>query len=254
MIDTHCHINDLTLYDRRDEIVKNALASGVEKIICIGWDLESSKLAVSIAQEYDCVFAAVGFHPENLETISDEALAEIEQLTLNKKVVAIGEIGLDYHWFKEQKDRDTQKVWFIKQIKLANKLGLPISIHAREATQDTYEILKEFPPQKGCVLHCYSGSKEMMDRFDKIGVYYGFDGPITFKNAINPRECVEKCNINKIVVETDSPYMAPVPHRGKENEPKYIPDIISKMAEIKGITIEEADRITTRNAYELFGF
>lgn len=254
MIDTHCHLNDEQLLTTASQSIEAAIANGVSKIICIGWDLESSKTAVELAHKYDAVFAAVGFHPENLENISEDALLEIEKLAKEDKVVAIGEIGLDYHWFKEESEHANQKIWFIKQIELANKLGLPVSIHARDASQDTYDLLTEHPIENGFVLHCYSGSPEMMERFAKIGAYFGFDGPVTFKNSITPKECVKACREDRLIVETDSPYMAPTPFRGRMNEPKYIPVILEKIAEIRGISLKEASDITDRNAHELFKF
>ncbi len=254
MIDTHCHINDEQLLANADQIIKDAISNGVQKLICIGWDLESSRTAVNLAHQYDCVFAAVGFHPENLENVSDNALTEIEKLARDNKVVAIGEIGLDYHWFKEESEHANQKIWFIKQIELANKLGLPVSIHARDASQDTYDLLSQHPINNGFVLHCYSGSPEMMERFAKLGAYFGFDGPVTFKNSITPKECVKACREDRIVVETDCPYMAPTPYRGKTNEPKYIPVILEKIAEIKEISLDKAIEMTDRNAHELFKF
>lgn len=254
MIDTHCHLNDEQLLANVEQPISDAAENGVNKIIVIGWDLESSRTAVELAHKYRSVYAAVGFHPENLENISDEALIEIEKLAHEDKVVAIGEIGLDYHWFKEESEHANQKIWFIKQIELANKLGLPVSIHARDASQDTYDLLVEHPINNGFVLHCYSGSPEMMERFAKLGAYFGFDGPVTFKNSITPKECVKACREDRIVVETDSPYMAPAPYRGKTNEPKFIPVILAKIAEIKGISIETAEEMTDRNAHELFKF
>ncbi|MCQ2771842.1 MAG: TatD family hydrolase [Bacilli bacterium] len=252
-IDTHCHINDEKLYENRDEIIKRAKANGVGKMIVVGWDLKSSKIAVDIANEYDGVYAAVGFHPENLEEISDNALKEIELLCRNTKVVAIGEIGLDYHWFKESDHRAKQKEWFIKQINLANKLNLPVSIHARDASEDTFKILKDYPVAKGCVLHCYSGSLEMAMQFQKLNVFFGFDGPITFKNAENPRNCVRNLPSTKLLSETDCPYMTPVPFRGKDNKPEYIPLIVSKMAELKGLSLEEMERVIEENCFNLYG-
>ena len=205
MLDSHCHLNDEGLFEKRAEVIKAANEAGVSLMVCIGWDLESSKIAIQIAHEFECVYAAVGFHPENLEGVSDEALEEIKELAKDEKVIAIGEIGLDYHWFKEKAEHDNQKVWFIKQIELANELNLPLSIHARDASEDTYEILKEHPAKAGCVLHCYSGSTEMLERFAKLGCYFGFDGPITYKNAIEPKENVKVVECIEIEPEISWP-------------------------------------------------
>lgn len=253
MIDTHCHLNDIQLDSCRKEIVEHALSCGVTRMLVVGWDLESSKRAVELAHEFECVFAAVGFHPENLEYVSDEALLEIENLAKDPKVVAIGEIGLDYHWFRDTESREAQKVWFIKQIELANRLGLPVSIHAREATEDTYNILVDHPIKNKYVLHCYSGSPEMAERFEKIGAYFGFDGPITYKNAEGPRKCVSSISLDRLLTETDCPYLTPVPFRGKRNEPSYISFILQKMAELRGFSLEEMEKIIDENAKEIYG-
>ncbi|MCR5491324.1 MAG: TatD family hydrolase, partial [Bacilli bacterium] len=172
-LDSHCHLNDETLYIELGSVLARARETGVKNILVIGWDLESSKKAIEIAEANENVYAAVGFHPENLENISEEAVLEIEKLAHHEKVMAIGEIGLDYHWFKEQADRDNQKKWFIRQIELANKLNLPCSIHARDASGDTYQLLKEHPIHASAVLHCYSGSSEMLREFAKLGYYFG---------------------------------------------------------------------------------
>ena len=252
-IDSHCHINDERLYEDREKIIEEAKKEGVSTLLIIGWDLESSKKAIEIADAHEGVYAAIGFHPENLDDISLDALEEIKELAKKeKKVIAIGEIGLDYHWYKEKEHREKQKYWFIKQIELANDLYLPISIHAREASEDVYKILKEHKPIKSGVLHCYSGSVEMLKEFQKLGMYFGFDGPITFKNAIEPKRCVEEVDINKILSETDCPYLTPHPHRGETNYPKYIPLIVEKMAELKGIDVEEMKKHLEDNFKKLF--
>lgn len=252
MLDSHCHLNDEHIYSDRKEIIERAISVGVDTFLVVGWDLPSSKLAISIANEFPNVYASVGIHPENLDDISDEMLKEIEELAQNKKVVAIGEIGLDYHWYKEKSEHDNQKIWFIKQIELANKLHLPLSIHAREATEDTYTILKEHTPLYGAVLHCYSGSKEMMDKFLSLGLYFGFDGPITYKNAITPKECVIHCPLDKILTETDSPYLPPVPFRGQRNEPSHIKEIFKQMALLKNIDEERLEKQIESNFSKLF--
>lgn len=250
--DSHCHLNDKALNEDIPSVLKRARDAGVKNIIVIAWDLESSKQAIEIAEANENVYATVGFHPENLDDISDEALLEIEKLAANRKVVAIGEIGLDYHWFKEQEHREKQKEWFIRQIELANKLGLPCSIHAREATGDTYTILKEHPIHASAVLHCYSGSSEMLREFAKLGYYFGFDGPVTFKNAKEPKECALVCPLDRLLVETDSPYMAPTPFRGTTNEPKHIPLIVEHIAAIREMEIDDLKGAIEENLQRLF--
>jgi TatD DNase family protein len=234
MLDSHCHLNDKELYDKRAEVVARANAAGVSPLCVIAWDLASARSAVNIAHEFPGVYAMVGFQPENLEEISEEAIAQIKELASDEKVIAIGEIGLDYHWYKEAKDRENQKKWFIRQIELANECHLPISIHAREALQDTYDILKAHPVEKRGVLHCYSGSPEMLLEFAKLGYYFGFDGPITYKNAIAPKACVKVCPLDRLLSETDSPYLPPTPYRGTTNEPVHILEIVKEMALLRG--------------------
>ena len=251
-LDSHCHLNDEKLLGDFDNVLARAKEAGVKTLLVIGWDVESSRKAVELAQNNEGVYAAVGIHPENLEGAAEESLIEIERLAANEKVIAIGEIGLDYHWFSDPKDHENQKKWFIAQIELANKLGLPCSIHARDAQQDTYDLLKAHPVQAGAVLHCYSGSPEMLRDFVKLGYYFGFDGPVTFKNSITPKQCALICPLNRLLVETDSPYMAPAPFRGKTNEPKYIPLIVSQIAEIRGIEAEDLKGAIEENFKILF--
>ena len=179
-------------------------------------------------------------------------MKEIEALAAHDKVIAIGEIGLDYHWFKEEADHENQKVWLIKQIDLANKLKMPVSIHARDCLGDMLALLQAHPALYGGVLHCYSGSVETMKSLAKLGYFFGFDGPITYKNAIVPKECVKACPIDRLLVETDSPYLSPTPLRGTKNTPANIPLIVSAMAELKGIGVEEMCSQLDRNFEELF--
>ena len=234
-VDTHMHLNDSAFQGIEEEIIQNAKQAGVDVIFVSGYDLPSSILAVQYAERYDGVYAFVGFHPENLEGISEDALKEIESLASSDKVIAIGEIGLDYHWFKDPKDHENQKRWFIAQIELANRLGLPVCIHSRDAYGDMLEILTAHPVERKGVLHCYSGSAEMMERFAKLGMYFGFDGPVTYKNAVEPKRCATLCPLDRLLVETDSPYLSPVPFRGKRNEPANIPWIAKQIAALRGI-------------------
>ncbi len=252
LFDSHCHLNDERLLKEGEVVLNDAFEAGVNRMIVIGWDLPSSKKAIEIAQKHPGVYAAIGFHPENLDDVSDDALEEIERLAHEDKIVAIGEIGLDYHWFKEEDHRANQKVWFIKQIELANRVGLPISIHGRESSGDILEILKAHRPTRGGVMHCYSGSVETMKELLKLGMYFGFDGPITYKNAVTPKECVRECPLDRLLVETDSPYLPPVPHRGETNYPKYIPLIVKAMADIKGMDEGELAKLLGKNLEALF--
>lgn len=252
-LDSHCHLNDEKLIENVDEIVSSSFKAGVTTLLVVGYDMDSSLKAIDIASRHNGVYAAIGFHPENLEGISDEELNKIKELAKNsKKVIAIGEIGLDYHWYKEERDRENQKEWFIKQLRLADELNLPVSIHARDAIQDTYDILKKYTPKVKGVLHCYSGSTEMLKEFEKIGFYFGFDGPITYKNSIVPKECVKAVSIDRILSETDSPYLPPVPFRGKTNYPEYIPYIVRQMSELREVSLDFLCKKIQDNFFKLF--
>lgn len=252
--DSHCHLNDSAFDEDAKEAFARAKEAGVLPIIIIGWDLESSKKAIAMAEGLgEGVYAAIGYHPENLDVISEEGLLEIENLAKsNPKVIAIGEIGLDHHWYKDPKDHENQKKWFVRQIELANKVGLPVSIHAREAMGDMLETLKNHPVDKGGVLHCYSGSVETMTELLKLGYYFGFDGPITYKNAKEPKECVKACPLDRLLVETDCPYLSPTPLRGTRNEPKNIPLIVKAIAELKETSEESVADALKDNLYRLF--
>ena len=250
--DSHCHLNDEHFASSLEETIEACRKADIKAMVCIGYDVASSRKAVELAELYPEVYAAVGLHPENLEGANEESLSEIERLAKHPKVVAIGEIGLDYHWYPEEKDRLAQHPWFIRQIELANRVGLPISIHARDASAHTLDILKKNPPRFGGVLHCYSGSVESMKEFAKLGLYFGFDGPITYKNAVTPKECVKACPADRILVETDSPYLTPVPHRGKPNSPEFIPFIVEEMAKIREISLIEMSETLNANFEKLF--
>lgn len=252
MLDSHCHLNDEKLFASRAQYINQANELGVGALLVVGWDVESSKKALQITHEFKNVFAAVGIHPENLEGITSDDIETIRELARDPKVVAIGEIGLDYHWFKDEKDHLNQKKWFIKQIDLANELNLPISVHARDATQDTYDILKQHPLARSGVLHCYSGSTEMMREFSKLGFYFGFDGPITYKGSIVPKENVRECPIDRLLTETDSPYLSPVPFRGQVNEPGHIVQIVQEMAVLRDVGPKDIENAVFLNFKKLF--
>ena len=251
-LDSHCHLNDEAFNSDLEEVIAKAKDNNVLAMLVIGYDIESSRKALEIARKHDGIYAAVGVHPENFEGLDFSCLEQIKEMAADPKVIAIGEIGLDYHWYKEEEHRSRQKEWLIRQIDLANSLGLPASIHARECAGDMYALLKEHPFEKGAVLHCYSGSKEMLLEFAKLGYYFGFDGPITYKNAIEPKECVKHCPLDRILTETDSPYLTPVPYRGKRNTPEYIPFVLDAIASLKEISREEAMETVWNNFERLF--
>jgi TatD DNase family protein len=252
MLDSHCHLNDEKLFSRREEVIKSAHEAGVSTLLVIGWDLESSKKAIQIAHESEGIFAAIGLHPENIAGAPADFLNEIKKLAKDDKVIAIGEIGLDYHWYKDLAIREAQKTWFIRQIDLANELALPISIHARDASEDTYEILSKHPPLQKGVLHCYSGSPEMLRRFAALGMYFGFDGPITYKGSAIPKASVVACPSDRLLTETDSPYLTPEPNRGKINEPKFLKNIFDEMTLLRKQNPEILEKQIEGNFKKLF--
>lgn len=253
LFDSHSHYNDSKFDIDREEIIKETLSSGVSNFIVAGYGVESSKKAIEIANEYEGLYAIVGISPNDLENINTEedikgSISKIEELASNSKVVAIGEIGLDYYWTKENKDK--QIYFFEKQLDLAEKYDLPVIVHARDSVQDVFDILKKHKVRG--TMHCYSGSLEMAKEFVKIGFYIGIDGPITFKNNKKGIEVVKEIPIDRLLLETDSPYLSPEPNRGKQNSPLNLIFIAEKISEIKGITVEEVVNITTKNAKELF--
>ena len=252
IIDTHCHLNDEILFKDLDNVISRAQKAGVEKMVVIGWDKASSELAIKIAEQYDFIYAAIGFHPENIFDIDDKILYETLNLYKNPKVVAIGEIGLDYHWTKEPEKRELQKEFFIKQIEFANKVGLPISIHSREAFNDTLEILKNHKPEHGGVMHCYSGSVENLSDIFNLNLYIGIDGPVTFTNAKTPKEVAAEALLDRMVVETDCPYLSPHPLRGTVNEPANISLIVDAIAEARGMSKKHLLDVLYQNSCKLF--
>ena len=254
LFDTHCHIYDESYLEDIDIVLKESFDNGVTKMLIPGNTLDESIKAVEMANEYENIFASVGVHPSEVFDLDiDGTIETLRNLTKNSKVLAIGEIGLDYYWHKEQKDKDVQKEWFRRQIRLANELNLPIIIHSREACKDTIDILKEETPLNKVVFHCFSYSVEVMEELVKLGFYIGLDGPVTFKNAVTPKEVAKKVPLDKLLLETDCPYLTPHPYRGKRNNPKYLTYIAMAIATIKGITYDELCKITYKNSCDFFG-
>ena len=253
IFDTHCHLNDEALYNRIDEVIESAKKVGVGKFLVVGWDKESSLLAIDIANRYECCYAAIGYHPCNIEGVSEEEFLEVMSHLDDPKVVCLGEIGLDYHWVKDPILRENQKQWFIKQITYANLHQKPISIHNREAFEDCLKILKEYKPEYSGVMHCYSGSVELLDDVLKLGLYIGLDGPVTFTNAKTPKEVAEDIPLDRLLLETDSPYLSPHPLRGTVNEPKNIALVLDEITRLKGLSKKHIIDVTYKNACRLFG-
>lgn len=245
-IDTHIHLNDDRYKLELDEVIKEAIDNNVNKLIVIGYNKASSIKAVEIAKKYDNCYCLVGIHPSDAKDEQDVSF--IYDLVKEKKVIGIGEIGLDYYWDKSY--NELQKEVFIKQIEIANKLNLPISVHAREATQDCFDIIKKYKP-KG-VIHCYSGSVEIAREYVKMGLYIGVGGVVTFKNSKLIKEVVKEIPLDNILTETDGPYLAPTPYRGKTNYPKYIPIIANEIAILKEVEVEEVEKKVEENVLKLF--
>lgn len=256
LFDSHSHYNDEKFDTDRDEIIKETLNSGVSNFIVAGYNIESSKKAIQIAQNYEELHTIVGISPNDVENIKTEKdiknyVCEIEMLAKNEKVVAIGEIGLDYYWNKENKE--IQKQLFIKQIELANKLNLPIVIHTRDAMIDTIEILKQNNVNKKGIFHCCPLNIELVKQAIKLDFYISLSGVITFKNAKNVDTIINMIPEDKLLIETDSPYLAPEPVRGTRNNSMNVKYVAQKIAQIKNKTVEEIAEITNNNAKRIFG-
>ena len=249
MIDTHSHINMLENITT-DEAVQNAAEQGIEKIIVPAANPADFTGIMELINKYDNVYGMLGVHPSDAKDWNDSLTEEIKKLAENKKIVAIGEIGLDYYWDKSF--NDLQKEVFIKQIKLANELNLPIDVHDREAHKDTFDILKEYNKGSKVVMHCFSGSVEFAKECIKEGWYLGIGGVVTFKNAVKMKEVVQAVPLEHILLETDAPYLTPVPYRGKENQPAYVKFVAEEIAKLRNINIEEVNSVTTANAERVF--
>ncbi len=250
--ETHTHFDDRAFDEDREEAIKRAVNAGVGRFVNIGSSMSSSLTSLQLAHKYSNFYAAVGVHPEETKDLTEEDMDTLEKYAGDEDVVAIGEIGLDYYW--DEPARDIQKKWFIRQIELAKKISLPIIVHSREAAEDTLNIIKETKAEEaGGILHCFSYGREIAKQYLDLGFYIGVGGVVTFKNGRKLKEVVEYAPLDRIVTETDSPYLAPVPFRGKRNSSEYLPYVIAEIARIKGISPEEAEQATFDNAVRLFG-
>lgn len=245
-IDTHCHLSSND-YDNIDLVINENRKAGMEKIIVSACDKKDFEEAFLLSEKYKDVFLTIGYHPEYVDDIVPADIAELDVLLKKEKVVGVGEIGLDYHYTKD--NREAQIALFEQQLALAEKNNMPVVIHSRDATEDTINTLKKYKV-KG-VIHCFSGSLEVAEIYIRMGFKLGFGGVVTFSNS-NLYKVVEKIGLPNIVLETDSPYLAPVPYRGKQNSSKYVPVIAQKIADILGLSLEEVASVTTSNACELF--
>lgn len=253
IFETHGHYDDEQFDEDRERLIAEFLEKDIDKVMNVGADMQSSRNSVELAGKYPYFYAAVGVHPSEVGDLTEDDMQALKQMTLeNPKVKAIGEIGLDYH-FDDDPPRDVQKKWFIRQLELAQELGMPIIIHSRDAASDTMEILKDMDGgRNGGVIHCYSYSREQAREYIKMGFHIGVGGVVTFKNSRRLQEVVEDIPLEKIVLETDSPYMAPVPFRGTRNSALNIPYIAEKIAEIKGVPVQKVYDQTYANALKMY--
>ncbi|MGO4890204.1 TatD family hydrolase [Anaerobacillus sp. MEB173] len=251
LFDTHVHLNADQFDEDYEQVIERARNEGVSNMVVVGFDLKTIKKAMALVEQYDDIYAVVGWHPVDAIDFTEEDLKWIEQLATHPKVVGLGEMGLDYHWDKSPKE--IQKEVFRKQIRLAKKVKLPIVIHNRDASLDIVTILKEEGAHEvGGIMHCFGGSIEIARECMDMNFYISFGGPVTFKNAKKPKEVAKEIPMDRLLIETDCPYLAPHPYRGKRNEPAYVKLVAEQIAELKGISLEELAQKTTDNAKKIF--
>ncbi len=248
MIDTHVHLTEKVLYQKIEEVIQNATDSGVEKILCVGMDIKANKQAISLSERFSSVYASVGIHPNSVDRNILDINLLIEQAAL-KKVVAIGEIGIDL--YRSSHNLEKQLDYFKKQLDLALELDLPVIIHSRSSADVIYDVVKDYKGLKG-VMHCYSEHPELLNKFIDLGFYISVGGIVTFKNAHIVHDIAKRIPDDKLLIETDAPYLAPMPYRGKVNEPAYVKYTLKRLAELRNTDVGELDRLTTENAYRLF--
>ena len=253
IFESHAHYDDEKFDNDRDLLIQNLLSGKICGIINVGATIESTKMSIALAEKYEHVYAAAGVHPSEVSELNEETFEWLKSQTKHEKVVAVGEIGLDYYWDKEPNVQKMQKEWFARQMNLARESNLPVIIHSRDAAEDTMKIMKEVHAEEiPGVVHCYSYSPELAAEFVKMGYYIGVGGVVTFKNAKKLKETVAKIPLTKILLETDAPYMAPEPYRGKRNDSGKLTFVAEKIAEIKGTSVEEVEAVTKENAENLF--
>ncbi|MCF2643387.1 TatD family hydrolase [Roseburia hominis] len=253
MFETHAHYEDVKFDSDREALLASLPKQNIEYVINVGSNLETTKRSIELAKQYDYIFAAVGVHPSDVEELDESSYDVLEKAAKFEKTVAIGEIGLDYYWDKELGVQEKQREWFKRQMLLAKEHNLPVIIHSRDAAEDTMRVMKEVKAEEiPGVIHCYSYSVEMAKEFIKMGYYIGIGGVVTFKNAKKLIEVAAEIPLERILLETDCPYMAPEPHRGERNSSLYIPYVVEKLAEIRNISKEEIISTTNQNARKLF--
>ncbi len=251
LIDTHAHLTD-EIYGGAKEIISSMKSDGLEKIITVAYDLDSARSCVRLAEANENIYCAVGVHPDNSQSLDSDPREELYRLSRSSKCVAIGEIGLDYHY--ESTQREKQHFWLERQLELVEQADLPVCFHVRDAYEDFYKIIKSnlSKIRKGAVVHCFSGSLETALQYIDLGFYISFTGSITFKNARKFPDIIRALPMDKILIETDCPYLAPTPHRGETNYPRFVAYQAQKIAEIREMDLMEVERITTKNAYDIF--
>lgn len=250
MIDSHAHMDDSKFDEDREYIIENLYNNHVAYFINPASDLDSSRKSIELSSKYDFIYSSIGIHPHEVESFREEDLTELRKMAKNNKVIAIGEIGLDYYY--DNSPREIQKDIFKKQMNIARELKLPVIIHSRDAHGDTFDILNEFKGDVIGVMHCYSGSFEMAERYINLGYYISFAGPVTFKNAKNIKETASKVPLDKLLIETDCPYLSPEPRRGKRNDPRNLIYIAETIASLKNISLFELVENTRNNTIKLF--
>ena len=251
IFDTHAHYDDDAFDEDRDELLSGMAAKNVEYIVNVGASMASSKRSIALAEKYPFIYAAVGVHPDEVGELDDEKFEKLREWTIHEKVKAVGEIGLDYYWDKEK--HDLQKHWFMRQMELAHEVNLPIIVHSREAAKDTLDmIIAAKPLDLSGIIHCYSYSVEQAREYLNMGYYIGIGGVLTFKNAKKLKEVAEYAPLSRIVLETDCPYLAPVPYRGKRNDSSKLSYVVEELAAIKQMPVEEVIRITNENGKKLY--
>lgn len=249
LFDTHAHLNDERFDSVREDLVASLPQNGIGAYCEIGYDIESSKKAIELSEKYDYVYAASGVHPHDTDSLTENDMEVLKVLCSHEKNVALGEIGLDYYY--DNSKRENQRLWFDRQLSLAEEIDIPVTIHTRDAMKDTIDILKAHKNAKG-IIHCYSGSKESAKILLDMGFYISFAGPLTFKNANTAIEVAKYVPPDRMLIETDSPYLAPVPYRGKTNTPIYVAEVLKKLCEIKEISFDDLALITFANAKNVY--
>ena len=250
IFDTHAHYDDAQFDADRDELLMSMKENGVGTIVNVSATYASCEKVIALAKKYPFLYAATGIHPDEVGSLNEENFSQLKMWCQEKKVVAVGEIGLDYYWDKES--HEEQKKWFIRQLHLARELNLPVNIHSRDASEDTFQIMKEYGKGLEGIIHCFSGSKELALEYVKLGFHIGVGGVVTFKNGKKLKQVVEAIPLTSIVLETDCPYLAPEPYRGKRNNSSYIRYVAEEIARLKSVTFEEVVRQTEENAKKIY--